>query len=131
MKINPFNWSGLLTEENLEEIAQILRDRLIGRTYTKIEINGAYSPDRSQRVIEETELIHKGAIATNQFNETRYISVVDTYNTWSITVGSDCYVTFTGTTVTADWKMPAGHRIHYILVIDPLKEEKKGESDVR
>jgi hypothetical protein len=85
MGLKEFNlhWFGMLTVENIEQVADLLRQLLVGKTYTFVTVNELfrYKPEvrTSQRLKPNGDAITATKDETGRFAS---FSVSDSYGVW-------------------------------------------------
>lgn len=118
--INNTNWSGALTLDNLDEVAEAIRERLEGQTYTFITRDQGFRETRRkhQELCPWKSRDRKKAVFTDREGDWGMIDVVDTYGSWGTSTYADATITFTAQGFLIDQKAPAGNALHWEILIE-------------
>lgn len=120
------NWSGSVTTENVEQVADLFRQLLVGKRFTHVSVNegSQYRPD----VHTGLSLHEREPITVIQLGEEVGVSITDTRfsrTTWSSQAYQGAskteekpYITFECNKVTITTRAPSGFRIYWVFAVE-------------
>lgn len=124
--IDNMNWSGTLTLDNLEDVAEAIRTRLESVTYTFVTRNEYMGPDweerRTEQQVEAWKAKDKQPVSTHRYDDWGGFNVVDTYGVWGASTFSEATITFNEQGIIIDQNAPAGHALHWEILVDEPEE---------
>lgn len=134
-KIDTNNWSGVLTIENLEAVAQAVEEKLTGMAYTFISRNRLFPDDylevrkhqelqphsRDDKAVKSYTSKHEGLPPSGGFH------VSDSYGSWGAYTYCNAHLTFNEMGIFINQDAPAGHRLHWIILLEGKQQEDVDE----
>jgi hypothetical protein len=129
-EIYGLNWAGVLTLSNMEQVAELFKQLLEGKTYAFIACNEGYQNflpkvRTGQQLKGSTE-----AITVWRSENRKYGGIVigDTYGVWGMDTNTDDaaydgkftvpYIHFEWNKVTITHRAPAGHLLYWVAAVE-------------
>lgn len=127
------SWYGMLTVENIEQVADLVRQLLVGRTYTFVAANEYrdYKPQvRTNQHMTRSNAGDPVNVYYDESAEKRFagFSVCDTYGIWGVSTNlkDDLYdpdfknpfVNFENDKVTITHRAASGNKIYWVIALE-------------
>lgn len=124
MDITRHTWYGLVSHDNVSDVAQRLFTMLNGQLYTFVAYNDGFNPESNigleVRVDEYLERSTYGPPIV-LYTDNNHISVCDSYGTWGF--GDGAYVKFEGNSMKVIHKAPAGNNLIWVVKAQDAKSD--------
>jgi len=126
-------WSGMLTVKNIEQVANLLRHLLKEKRYTFIAANESFGFKPEVRTNQELKSGRAGNDPINVYydeDSKRFagFNICDSYGVWGCSTRlqedqydnefKNPYLVFDLDRVTITHRAPAGHKLHWVAVIE-------------